>query len=61
MSYTRRKICELPEDGQELTPKHIGVIFNEESIVQQVGAKHCVCNVVARNMYSIKLTFCSGK
>jgi len=61
MSYTRRKICELVEDSQELSPKHVGVTFNKEYIVQQVCAKYCVCNRVARNMYSIKLTFCSGK
>jgi len=34
------KIYELPEDGQQLRPKHAGAFINKRKIVvQQVGVK----------------------
>jgi hypothetical protein len=35
----------LTEDGQDLRPKHVGVIINT-NIVQQVGSKYCKCKEV---------------
>jgi len=43
----------LPEDRQELRPKYVGVMFND-NIVQQVFIKYCVCTIVAWKMYSIQ-------
>jgi hypothetical protein len=34
-------VGELPEDGQQLWPKHVGAIINKKKyIVQQVGYKY---------------------
>jgi len=43
----------LPDGGQELRPKHVGETINKK-IVQQVGIKHYICNIVAQEMYDIK-------
>ena len=40
--------------GQELRPEHVGTI-NSSKNVQQVGIKRYICNIVARNMYSIRI------
>jgi hypothetical protein len=40
--FTRRKTCELPEDGQDLRPKYVGAIINKYNIVQQVCIQYCV-------------------
>jgi hypothetical protein len=36
---------ELPEDGQELRPKHFGAIIINKNIVQQGGFKYCVSSL----------------
>jgi hypothetical protein len=43
------KICEFPEDGQQLRPKHVGVIINK-NIVQDVGVKCCEHNIAVWKM-----------
>jgi len=35
MGCRRRKIKELPEDGQHLRPKHVAATINNKNIVQQ--------------------------
>ena len=49
-----RKIYELPEDGQELRPKHVGAIINRSKHLKQVGVKYYVFNIVARKKYNIR-------
>jgi hypothetical protein len=36
-----RNTYALPEDGQELKPKHVGAIINKQ-MVQQVAIKYCI-------------------
>ena len=43
----------LPEDGQELRLKHVGVIINNTT-VQQIGVKYYICNIVPQKMFPIK-------
>jgi len=45
------KVYDLSENDQELGTKHVGTIIN---VVQQLGIKYYLCNVVAQKMYDIK-------
>jgi len=45
---------ELPEDGQDLRPNHVGAIVNKD-IAQQVGIKYYICNTAAQKMYNIEV------
>jgi len=44
----------LPEDGQQLRPKHVGTIINKYNIVQRGGIKYYVYNIVAWKVCNIK-------
>jgi len=45
---------QLPEDGRELWPKHVGAITNNNKHnVQQVANKYGTCHTVQRKMYNI--------
>jgi len=35
-------------------PKHVVAVINKKNLVQQVGMKYFVYNIVARKMYNIK-------
>jgi hypothetical protein len=39
----------FPEDRQELRPKHVAALFNK-NIVQQVGIKYYIRNIVSRKL-----------
>jgi hypothetical protein len=52
--FPHRKTYELPEDGQELRPKHVGAIINRSKHLKQVGVKYYVCNIVERKKYNMK-------
>jgi len=34
----------LPEEGQELRPKQVGALINENT-VQEFGVKYVICNI----------------
>ena len=44
ISCTHQKTYDIPEDGQEMSPKHVGGI-NNKNIVQHVGIKYYVCKI----------------
>ena len=48
--------CFSLKDSQELRPKHVGAMINN-NIVQQVIIKYYICNIVAWKMYNIKHRF----
>jgi hypothetical protein len=53
---------QLPEDGRQLWPKHVGeTIHNNKSSVQLVGNKYGICNIVARKMYNIRYLYLPHK
>ena len=55
ISRTRRETCELPACDRQLRPKNVGeIINNSKNIVQQLGNKYCMCNIVECKMYNIK-------
>jgi len=45
---------ELPDNGQEMTPNHVGAIINKHT-AQQVGIKYYICNIAAQKMYNIEV------
>ena len=48
--------CFSLKDGQELRPKHVEVIINNNA-VQQVVIRYYICNIVAWKMYNFKHRF----
>jgi len=55
LTYKLKQSCtcerKIPEDGQQLRPKHVGALTKK--IVQQFGAECHICNKAARTSLNI--------
>jgi hypothetical protein len=49
---THRPNLQLPEDGQDIWPKHVGVLYNKyKYIVQLVGSKYFIIIIIIIIIY----------